>query len=345
MFGMRRIQSVPRPPRGSARWHRIKSLWTPEAYHGWGLRQRWFEGWYFKIVDGAGDAAMALIPGIFLGESPGEGHAFVQVLDGTRGTAEYNRYPLEDFHVSEDGPFWVQVGPNRFSLQSMELDLEGPAGRVRGSLKIGEIHPWPSTFLSPGVMGPFTFAPFMQCYHGVLSLDHGLSGSLDVGGEIFDFSGGRGYVERDWGRSFPSAWIWIQTNHFELPGISLMFSIANVPWVGRSFTGLIAALLLPGEFHPFTTYNGARIEDLRVEEDRVNIRLRRRAHRLEIVADRPDGARLLSPEGRAMEARVVESMTGEVSVRLTRERGGAEETLYCGRGTRAGTEVVGDLLP
>ena len=345
VFDMSRIQIVPRPPPGSPRWHRIKSLWTPEAYHGWGLRQRWFEGWYFKMVDAPGDAVMALIPGIFLGERPGEGHAFVQVLDGARGTAEYNRYPLDAFDVSRDGNFWVRVGPNHFSLEDMELDLDGPDGRVRGSLRMGAIRPWPSTFFSPGVMGPYTFAPFMQCYHGVLSLDHEISGSLEVGGEVLDFSGGRGYVERDWGRSFPRAWIWIQTNHFEIPGISLMFSAANVPWLGRSFPGLIAGLLLPGGFYPFTTYNGARIEDLRVDDDGVDICLRRGAYRLEIRADRPEGARLLSPEGQAMEARVVESMTGEVRVRLTRARSGVEETLYCGTGARAGTEVVGDLFP
>lgn len=75
--------------------------------------------------------------------------------------------------------------------------------------------------LSPGVMGPFRFAPFMECYHGVLSLDHSVDGTLEVDGERISYEGGRGYTEKDWGRSFPSAWVWVQSNDFGRTGVSL----------------------------------------------------------------------------------------------------------------------------
>ena len=63
-------------------------------------------------------------------------------------------------------------------------------------------------------MGPYTFAPFMECYHGVLSFDHTIAGSLAVDGQELDFTGGHGYIEKDWGQAFPKAWIWTQSNHF-----------------------------------------------------------------------------------------------------------------------------------
>ncbi|MEZ4893124.1 MAG: tocopherol cyclase family protein [Saprospiraceae bacterium] len=37
---------------------------------------------------------------------------------------------------------------------------------------------------------------------------------LTINGEELDFTGGKGYMEKDWGRSFPSAYFWMQTNHF-----------------------------------------------------------------------------------------------------------------------------------
>jgi len=73
---------------------------------------------------------------------------------------------------------------------------------VRGSLCFSCINPWPVTLLSPGVMGWYAWVPFMECYHGVVSLDHTIEGILhvDVDGTAVDFGGGRGYTEKDWGR-------------------------------------------------------------------------------------------------------------------------------------------------
>ena len=29
---------------------KIRGIWNPELYHGWGKEKRFFEGWYYKIV-------------------------------------------------------------------------------------------------------------------------------------------------------------------------------------------------------------------------------------------------------------------------------------------------------
>jgi hypothetical protein len=51
-------------------------------------------------------------------------------------------------------------------------------------------------------MGPYAFVPFMECYHGILSMDHKINGQLIIHDEIIDFTGGKGYMEKDWGQSF-----------------------------------------------------------------------------------------------------------------------------------------------
>ena len=39
-------------------------------------------------------------------------------------------------------------------------------------------------------MGPFAFFPFMECYHGIVSMDHQVFGKLEINGEIVNFDGG-----------------------------------------------------------------------------------------------------------------------------------------------------------
>ena len=51
-------------------------------------------------------------------------------------------------------------------------------------------------------MGPFSFVPLMECYHGILSMNHSLKGTLSFQGENLLFTGGKGYIEKDWGHSF-----------------------------------------------------------------------------------------------------------------------------------------------
>ncbi len=88
-------------------------------------------------------------------------------------------------------------------------------------------------------MGWYAFVPFMECYHAVIGFDHPLEGKININGNEIDFTGGRGYIEKDYGKSFPSYYIWMQSNHFETEEISVMASVAKIPWLGSSFDGFV----------------------------------------------------------------------------------------------------------
>ena len=60
----------------------IRSLFNPEQYQGWGMTRKYFEGWYFKVVNATETKAFAFIPGIGMDEA-GNSHSFIQVLDGS----------------------------------------------------------------------------------------------------------------------------------------------------------------------------------------------------------------------------------------------------------------------
>lgn len=302
--------------------YRLRRLYEPEFYQGSDSTARYFEGWYYKIV--TEDRALALIPGVTRRDD--DPHAFVQHIDGSGGSASYHRYELHEFSYGRD-VFWVSVGGSRFSLQEVSARLPG----LNIDLRVREPQLWRGTILQPGTMGWYSFVPFMECKHGIIVMDAVVSGAID--GTSVE---GRLYVEKDYGRSFPNAWIWLQSNSFGEPGASVTASIANVPFVGGAFTGFLAGLAVDGELHKFTTYLGARIETIEVDDRSVLVVLANARERLEITAAREAGAELVAPADGAMRGRVVETLRSSVDVRLTSDG----VIRFEGRGVSAGLEVV-----
>lgn len=312
----------------------------PAWYHGEAKRPPFFEGWYFKLVSPDRRLRYAIIPGIFLSSDPQRHHAFVQVFDGVSGRATYHRYPASAFQAL-GGALDIRIGPNRFTQHGIELHIADEQRTVEGEVRFGAGEGWPVSLTSPGVMGWFGWVPVMECYHGVLSFDHTLNGALMVDGEQLAFSGGRGYLEKDWGKSFPGGWVWMQSNHFGTPGVSFSASIAIVPLAGGWFPGFLAGLWQNGQFTPFATYTRAQTERLDLDDDRVTWVLADATHRLEISAHRGGASVLPGPTRKDMDLRVPETLQGELEVRLTDRATGVvrfEDTGRC-----AGLEVAGDL--
>jgi hypothetical protein len=320
----------------------LRAVLDPPSYHGHGKRPPFFEGWYYKLVDATQQARYAIIPGIFLSEDPAEHHAFVQVLDGQTGQVTYHRYRAEEFWAAERG-FDLRIGPNRFTSEHLSLDIHAPELDFSGELDFSDLTPWPVTLISPGIMGWYAWMPFMECYHGVISLDHGIQGTLAVNDQTIDFAGGRGYIEKDWGRSFPTAWIWFQTNHFEELGTSLTASVAIIPWVRSSFPGFIVGLWHGGTLYRFATYTGARIEQLEIGDEAVTWIIRDRHHRLEMRAIRSAGGLLRAPTPVDMGRRIAETLNAHVEIALYRLEDDHPRRLFQGTGRHAGLEAVGDL--
>lgn len=316
------------------------SVLHPDRYHGHGKKPPFFEGWYFKLVDASEQHKYAVIPGIFLSDDPDKQHAFVQVLDGVSGRVVYHRFLAEQFWAAPDA-FEVRVGQNVFSRERMMLNLAAPEQTLAGEVSLVGAQPWPVTLLSPGIMGWYAWAPFMECLHGVVSLDHGLAGRLEVDGRGIVFDGGRGYIEKDWGQAFPEGYVWMQTNHFpDEPGTCLTASIAIIPWLRGAFPGFIIGLWHRGRLYRFATYTRAKTTRLRISDTAVAWTVRDRRHTLEIEGLRAGGGLLLAPTREDMHVRVDETLNASVSVRLCTREGAL---IFEGAGRHAGMEVQGNL--
>lgn len=310
----------------------FQRVMRPETYHGAGKAPPFFEGWYFKLVSADERHKIAIIPGVILGDDE---HAFIQLLDGVTASAMYLSFPVQAFKT-EDDPFLVTVGHSQFSLGGISLNVSNQHGSINGQVAFEGVQGWPVTLASPGVMGWYGWIPGMECYHGVLGFDHGLRGSLTVNGKEIDFTGGRGYIEKDWGQSFPAAWVWMQSNHFGRPGLCLSASVAIIPWRGAAFPGFIIGFWMDGNLYRFASYTGAKMDTLEVDEQTVRWRVSDSRYRLSMTASRAETGLLKGPTKLEMGKRVAESLSASVAVRLEQTDGGL---IFEGTGQHCGLEV------
>jgi tocopherol cyclase len=311
-------------------------------YQGKASMKGYFEGWYYKFADKNESNIGALIPGVSFDKEGNHPQAFIQFLDDSGDSSHYFIYDIRDFIYSAEKPE-IKIGNSCFSPTGIEVNIDDQTGRIKGALRFEGIKPWPVSLFSPGAMGWYAFVPLMECYHGVLSFDHLIQGQLELNGKSIDFSGGRGYIEKDWGRSFPSYHIWIQTNHFATPGVSLMVSIANVPWLGKSFDGFLIGLWYEGRLYRFTTYTGARITAFRYDQEKLAVHVQSKLYRLDIELSYKRGTVLRTPVAGAMQGRLSESLAAETVVRFYRKAKNLESLIFSGSGRHTGLEIEGQI--
>lgn len=312
----------------------IPKLYKPEIFQGNLKAKNYFEGWYFKQVSGNGKFVYSFIPGISL--TGKDSHAFIQVINGITGDTHYIQYDLSEFSWNTKR-FEVKVGSSVFSSDGIKLDIKSDGLIVSGQIGFSGNVAYPSSLLSPGVMGWYSFVPFMECKHGVVSVSHHLSGTLLINESQINFSGGKGYIEKDWGTSFPKAWLWLQCNTFANSNASLMISIADIPWLGSYFLGLIAFLYIDGRFYLFNTYSKSTIQRLDKEDNIIHIELKNRQNTLLVEAKKNLSGLLKAPQLGSMSRHIKESVDSEVSLQLMDED---RHVLFADEGHHAGLEEM-----
>ena len=273
--------------------------------------------------------AIALIPGISHGRD--SSHCFIQVMDGTKAESRYHRFDPQSFKPNSNR-FRISIEDHTFGKHGVSVDLP----ELQGAIYFKNCVMWRGSVLSPGIMGWYSFVPFMQCYHGLVSIHHDLEGSLTLSGQSFNFDGGKGYIEKDWGRSFPKSWIWTQCNHFDYDHpLSLMASVAHIPWLGSHFIGFLALIWDGEKIKIFTTYTGAEMK-AHLEEDQVTLSFRDREDQLSIRASMAPGVDLVSPVVGEMVGKINESLQASQSITYRRN----DRPLIEATGTSAGLEVA-----
>ncbi len=205
----------------------------------------YFKGWYFKCS--TQDKTIAFIPAYHY--SNNKKSASLQIITDDKAIS----IPFDTLEYREK-PLYVKIGNCIFSEKGITLNFQGYDLALKGNLNFGQLSP-----IRYDIMGPFKFIPFMQCQHSVYSMCHKINGEIKINHQLYNFENGIGYIEGDCGRSFPKKYIWTQCC---FDNNSLMLSVADIPFLGIHFTGIIGVLLLDGKEYRIATYLGAKIKQV-----------------------------------------------------------------------------------
>jgi tocopherol cyclase len=311
---------------------------NPEIFQGNLKKKNYFEGWYYKHVSEDLQHVWSFIPGVSLTKN--DSHAFIQAINGFTGESHYINYPLDEFTWSSE-KLYLKIGSSVFTDKYIDLSIHNEKFKATGRLTYEGTVSFPSHTLSPGIMGWYSFVPFMECKHGVVSVNHNVSGSLTVNGTEIDFKGGKGYIEKDWGSSFPESWLWIQANNFSDRDSSFSFSVAKIPWLGSFFIGFIAFLYYNKSFHMFSTYNKSEIIELKHSPSDIGIKMKSRDFILDVNLRKSTFGELRAPVSGIMSRRIKESIDSEVTLNLYDKN---NNLLYRDSSVRAGLEVIDKIF-
>ena len=314
--------------------NRLFLIKNPDLFQGekyLNTNKNYFEGWYFKNTNK--EDGISFIPGINIDDK--DKKAFIQVF--TKDSSYFINYNIDDFKFNFH-PFSIQVGNNTFSKSGIHIDIKDDIQNLKiyGNIEYSNLKNINVNVLNPNIMGPFSYIPFMECNHAILSMQNHAHGFMNINHHKINFNYGIGYIEKDWGCSFPKSYIWCQGNNFQNPKASFMLSIADIPFKLFTFRGVICVLMINNQEFKFTTYNHAKLIEYKVDNNSLNITLKKWNYDLNIKSAYQEGVKLSAPVKGKMEKDILESISSLVTVTLRKDN----MVIFSDTSTNCGLEIV-----
>ena len=220
---------------------KIDLIKNPELFQGekyLNINKNYFEGWYFKNT--TINNGISFIPGINIDGKNKK--SFIQII--TNNESYFVNYNIDDFKFNYN-PFYIQIKNNIFSKEKIHIDIADKSQQLKidGSVEYTNNKNINTNKFNPNIMGPFSYIPFMECNHAILSMKNIANGLIRINDNIINFNNDSGYIEKDWGCSFPKSYIWCQGNNFKNSNASFMLAIANIPFKILEFKGIICDII------------------------------------------------------------------------------------------------------
>lgn len=299
----------------------------------------YFEGWYFRQTNQDG-VSISFIPGIsYNKDNP---HCFIQCIvhQQDKVVAHYFRYPIESFQYDKDN-LAVTIDRSIFEGHQVTVDLEDEDTIIKGTLYLGVHDPIVQSNICPNIMGPLSYIPNLECNHDIISMGHHISGEIDYNGDIIDMTDGNGYLEKDWGKSFPRKYSWFQSNFFKESSVKMIGAIADVPVGPIEIRGFFCVLTIDNKEYRFTTYKGSRLKIVRSTEESLDMIMYNKKEKLYIKCEMSTNQELVAPNKNGMDYTIKEGLGGKIHIRLKDRKG---NLIYKGTGENAGLELSAERL-
>ncbi len=275
-----------------------------QYYHGL-KKKSYFEGWYFKHQ--SEDQSIAFIPAIFTDEK-GKTTAVMQIINNNHSW----RVEFEMVEVNcEKEQLSIRMGDCFFSSRGIVLDINEEDIQVHAKIEYEDF-----LELDKDIMGPFKYFPMMECKHGIISLFHHINGFVEVNGEKIVFNNDIGYIETDYGKSFPENYTWTHATWEDENENAIMVAAATIPYLKVQFLGCISCVLFEGKQMVFATYFGAKVKKLSKDE----IEIIQGKYRLEVKCLKKNPILLSAPKLGGLKIPVYENLISTVQYKLYEDK-------------------------
>ncbi len=311
----------------------MMKAYDASGFQGSRKSKAYFEGWYIRLSSDRHGWNCSLIPGIAI-DPKGETHAFLQFIESS-GSSHYMAYPREAFKLNPE-KLCIQFEGNIISEERIYVDLTSRGLSLKIDLVGSDLPRFSDRFHAMNVMGILGQMPQLPCYHHLIHMDLPVNGHISWSGNTYNFKNASAYMEKDWGRSFPSTWHWIQRSSFQDCEGVLSAVASHVPFGKLKVPAGMAALQIDGEQYFWSSAWG-HTWNFDSGEKRSIYRFLNARHILELEVEAGVSAPLIAPIKGAMERTIYESINSSVHLQV-RQTGG--RTIHESRTQNAGYECV-----
>ena len=204
------------------------------------------------------------------------------------------------------------MGNNLLTTELIRIDVNG----LRIDLYLNSTHPF-RTFKNS--MGYTYFIPNLPCYHSVLNTAQSVSGEIQHQGVCYILDHEMGYLEKNWGTTFPESYFWVHAIDPNNPAISLLFSRAKIVWLGKTYIKHVGYLCFDGQQIELRELKNFSVSNSNLGPENRIIQIRSASAQLDLALEYGREVLFKGPKDGAL-SRIIQHQTdASIKVSLTYE--------------------------
>ncbi|MEE3719506.1 tocopherol cyclase family protein [Tumidithrix elongata RA019] len=193
----------------------------PHSHYHWNRGVgRFFEGWYYRVTLPEIQQSFAFMYAIDdpQGHTPHSGGS-VQVL-GIDDKQIWRTFPnTKDFHADRDRLYLEHWNRRGEGYSASDLHNKGKIsdpvhGECDWDYEMVSVDGWGNPKRPTATMGFYSYLSIFEPGWQILMARGLATGAIAWQGKTYEFANAPAYIEKNWGRSFPKKWFWIQCNAF-----------------------------------------------------------------------------------------------------------------------------------
>lgn len=180
----------------------------------------WFEGWYIRVVDSSNHLSFATITTtgthekkFLMSEPYPPGYkAFVFAPKNPREAFSVEEFPKQTQLIRPGlvprKELWKASGGSELTLSGLDLRMNESSYRIE--ISFGQHTPWNPQNVNWGPAGVAGFLPMLPLQWFVVSTKTEVTYRITKPDGTKIQGQGFAHIEKNWGKTFPQAWMWIQ---------------------------------------------------------------------------------------------------------------------------------------